>query len=134
MGISGISWDLYQALWAARGDGAAPRMDYCEGVLTIMVPGRPHERAKTRLARLLEAYCDELGIGGRQLGRRGRGVQRGFLEARRLTIWALALRGADQGEYLRVERSVALPDLVRCMDVESQPGAVAMLRAALRMR
>jgi Uma2 family endonuclease len=39
-----------------------PRITYLKGALELMNPSRNHEQDKTLLARLLEAYADELGI------------------------------------------------------------------------
>lgn len=60
--LHGISWELYCALDAARGESASPRLTYCDGVLEIMNPGKAHEGVKTRIGRLVETYCDERNI------------------------------------------------------------------------
>lgn len=60
--FTGISWDVYTALDASRGDASTPRLSYLEGVLEIMVPGRPHERRKSLIGRLIEAFADEASI------------------------------------------------------------------------
>jgi Uma2 family endonuclease len=59
--LHGISWELYEALDAARGDSARPRLTYCDGELEIMSPGFDHEDDKKRLARLIEAWAEESG-------------------------------------------------------------------------
>lgn len=56
-----VRWSTYEALLADRGD-SGPRMAYDEGVLEIMSPSGKHERAKKLIARLIEAYTEELGI------------------------------------------------------------------------
>ena len=56
------TWKEYEVLLAMRGDSARPRLTYLEGVLELANPGRDHELDKTMLARLLEAYTEELDI------------------------------------------------------------------------
>ena len=60
--LYGISWDQYEALLAARGESAVPRMSYLKGALELMSPSQDHETIKTTLARLIEAYAEELGL------------------------------------------------------------------------
>lgn len=60
--LQGVSWDQYEALLAMRGESSAPRMTYLEGVLELMSPSKYHEADKKRLARLLEAWADAMGI------------------------------------------------------------------------
>lgn len=58
----GASWSDYETLLAIRGDEAGVRIAYLEGALELMTPSREHEILKTKLARLLEAYAEELDI------------------------------------------------------------------------
>lgn len=60
--LHGVGWAEYEALLAMRGDSAVPRITYLEGEVELMAPGRPHERDKTLLARLIEAYAEERGL------------------------------------------------------------------------
>lgn len=57
----GVSWSQYTMLLAALEDGG-PRVTYLDGAVELMSPSRLHERTKTILARLLEAYAEETGI------------------------------------------------------------------------
>jgi Uma2 family endonuclease len=57
-----IGWDEYEAVLAMRGESAGVRISYLEGTLELMSPSRDHERLKTKLARIVEAYCEELGL------------------------------------------------------------------------
>jgi Uma2 family endonuclease len=57
-----VSWDDFEALLAIRGDSSGVRLAYLEGILELMTPSRDHEILKTKIARLLEAYAEELGI------------------------------------------------------------------------
>ncbi|MCL4821127.1 MAG: Uma2 family endonuclease [Vicinamibacteria bacterium] len=58
----GVPWSHYEAQLALRGDNPVPRMAYLEGALELMSPSRDHERIKSYLGRLLEAYALERGI------------------------------------------------------------------------
>jgi Uma2 family endonuclease len=58
----GIPWSLYEAQLAVRGEAAVPRIAYLEGTLELMSPSKDHERIKSYLGRLLEAYALERGI------------------------------------------------------------------------
>lgn len=60
--LHGVSWKTYQAILAARGDRSAPRIAYLEGELEIMSPSEGHEGVKKKWARLIEAWCEEMGI------------------------------------------------------------------------
>ena len=60
--LRGLGWDEYEAVLSMRGESSAVRIAYLEGVLEFISPSRDHELLKTKLARLLEAYADELGI------------------------------------------------------------------------
>lgn len=57
-----ISWSDYETVLAMRGDEAGVRIAYLEGALELMTPSRDHEILKKTLARLLEAYAEEVGI------------------------------------------------------------------------
>ncbi len=59
--LQGMSWQVYEALLAWRGESSAIRMTYLEGVLELMTPSIDHEGLKKRLARLVEAWADETG-------------------------------------------------------------------------
>lgn len=60
--LRGISWDQYETLRAALEEQRGLRLAYLDGELEIMSPSRRHEHEKTLIARLIEAYGDELGI------------------------------------------------------------------------
>lgn len=57
-----VPWSHFEAQLALRGDAAGPRMAYLEGVLELMSPSQDHERIKSYLGRVLEAYAFERGI------------------------------------------------------------------------
>lgn len=60
--LRNASWRDYEAALAMRGESSAVRISYLEGVLEFMSPSLDHEMLKKKWARLLEAYCEELGI------------------------------------------------------------------------
>ncbi|MBI4819743.1 MAG: Uma2 family endonuclease [Deltaproteobacteria bacterium] len=60
--LRGVDWWQYETILAIRGDRAGVRIHYLEGELEIMSPARGHEGTKKAIARLVEAYADELAI------------------------------------------------------------------------
>jgi Uma2 family endonuclease len=58
----GVSWDEYEAVLAMRGESSGVRIAFLGGTLELMTPSRDHAGIKKALARLVEAYADELGI------------------------------------------------------------------------
>lgn len=60
--LRNVTWEDYERVLAMRGDAPGVRITYLQGVLELMAPSRSHETIKTRLARLLEAYAEELAI------------------------------------------------------------------------
>lgn len=58
-----VRWADYEALLAMRGEWSVPRITYLEGELELLRPSRQHEILKKTIARLVEAYSEELGLG-----------------------------------------------------------------------
>lgn len=58
----GVPWSHFEAQLALRGDAPVPRMAYLDGALELMSPSKAHERIKSYLGCLLEAYALEKGI------------------------------------------------------------------------
>src|SRR5947209_7679807 len=58
-----VPWSQYEALLSLRGDSSMPRMTYLEGTLELMTTSRGHETTKKTIARLVEAYAEEIGVG-----------------------------------------------------------------------
>jgi Uma2 family endonuclease len=58
----GVAWSGFEAQLALRGDRAGPRIAYLDGALELMSPSRDHERIKSYIGRLIEAYALERGI------------------------------------------------------------------------
>jgi Uma2 family endonuclease len=57
-----VSWQAYEALLAWRGEGSVPRLTYLSGELELMSPSLDHEGFKTRLARIFEAWAEEVDV------------------------------------------------------------------------
>ncbi len=57
--LHGVSWQDYERLLAMRGERSSPRISYLAGEVELMSPSRGHERLKTLIARLLEAFAEE---------------------------------------------------------------------------
>lgn len=53
----GVPWAHFEAFLALRGDTAGPRMAYLDGQMEIMSPSKDHERFKSYIGCLLEAYA-----------------------------------------------------------------------------
>jgi Uma2 family endonuclease len=58
----GVPWSHFEAQLALRGDAPVPRMAYLDGALELMSPSKDHERIKSYLGCLLEAYALERDI------------------------------------------------------------------------
>jgi Uma2 family endonuclease len=58
--LHGMSWQAYEAMLAWRGESNGVRMTYLEGNLELMAPAWNHEEQKKQLARLLEAWAEEM--------------------------------------------------------------------------
>jgi Uma2 family endonuclease len=60
--MNGISWSGYEAQLALRGDAPVPRIAYLDGVMELMSPSRDHERLKSYIGCLVEAYALARGL------------------------------------------------------------------------
>lgn len=58
----GVPWSQYEAQLAVRGQASVPRIAYLEGALELISPSKDHERIKSYIGRLVEAYALERGI------------------------------------------------------------------------
>src|SRR3954447_6601563 len=56
-----VSWDLYEEMLEVVGERPI-HMTYDWGRLKILMVSQPHEKVKTAIARLLEAYADAMEI------------------------------------------------------------------------
>jgi len=59
--LRGVSWEQYEMIQQIRGERRFPRLTYLEGALTLMSPGRNHERIATMVDRLLAFWSVEVG-------------------------------------------------------------------------
>lgn len=57
-----VPWSHFEAQLALRGDVPVPRMSYLDGALELMRPSKDHERIKSGIGRLIEAYALARGI------------------------------------------------------------------------
>ena len=57
-----MSWSDFEAFLKIKGDASMPRIAYLDGVLELMTTSRGHEYTKKNVARLVEAYAEELEI------------------------------------------------------------------------
>jgi Uma2 family endonuclease len=60
--LHGVPWTHYEAHLALRGDAPVPRVTYLDGEMELMSPSKDHERIKSYIGRLIEAYAIERGI------------------------------------------------------------------------
>jgi Uma2 family endonuclease len=60
--MHGAPWTHYEALLALRGEASSPRIAFLDGALELMTPSKDHERNKSYIGRLVEAYATERGI------------------------------------------------------------------------
>lgn len=58
----GVPWSHFEAQLALRGDAPVPRMAYLDGALELISPSKEHERIKSYLGSLVEAYALEKNI------------------------------------------------------------------------
>jgi Uma2 family endonuclease len=55
--LPNVTWDMYEALLARRGERPMPRYAYLDGELEVITTSMRHELAKKLIARLLETYA-----------------------------------------------------------------------------
>ena len=58
----GVPWSHFEVQLALRGDGSVPRMAYLDKTLELLRPSKEHERIRSWLGRLVEAYALEAGL------------------------------------------------------------------------
>lgn len=66
--LRNISWETYEHLLADHQDNSAPRFTYDRGMLEIMSPLPEHEKINRRIAQLVLAVTEELGIEAEDYG------------------------------------------------------------------
>lgn len=60
--LHGVPWSHYETHLALRGEASTPRIAYLDGELELRSPSKHHERNKSYIGRLLEAYALERGL------------------------------------------------------------------------
>ena len=79
--LHNIGWNTYERLLADHENNSAPRFTYDRGELEIMSPSPEHEKFNRRIAQLVLAVAEELGIEAEDLGSttfRREDLERGF--------------------------------------------------------
>lgn len=57
--MHGVPWSHYETQLALRGEKASPRITFLDGVLELMSPSKDHERIKSYIGCLVEAFAFE---------------------------------------------------------------------------
>jgi len=57
-----VTWEQYELMLEARGERSQPRMAYLDGALELMTTSHGHERIKSWIACMLEAYMIDRGV------------------------------------------------------------------------
>lgn len=60
--LHGVSWAGFEAQLELRGDAPGPRVTYLDGAMELMSPSKDHERIKSYIGCLVEAFALEKGI------------------------------------------------------------------------
>ena len=79
--LHNVRWETHERLLAEQADSSAPRFTYHRGELEIMSPSPEHERVNRRLAQLVLALTEEMGVEAKDLGSttfRREDLERGF--------------------------------------------------------
>jgi Uma2 family endonuclease len=79
--LHNIGWNTYERLLADHENNSAPRFTYDRGELEIMSPSPEHEKFNRRIAQLVLAVAEDLGIEAEDLGSttfRREDLERGF--------------------------------------------------------
>ena len=57
--MHGVPWSHYETQLALRGDASSPRISYLDGEMELMSPSKHHERIKSYIGMLVEAFALE---------------------------------------------------------------------------
>ena len=117
--LSNVSWETYERLLEDHRDSSAPRFTFDRGALEIMSPSPEHEKFNRRIAQLVLAFAEEMGLESEDLGSttfRREDLERGFEPDSCFYIQNEArIRGKD-----RIDLAVdPPPDLVIEVDITS---------------
>jgi Uma2 family endonuclease len=61
--LNGFSWEQYEDFLTTLGESPGVRVAYLEGAVEIKSPSQTHERRAKLIARLVEAWAEETGVG-----------------------------------------------------------------------
>lgn len=79
--LRNVSWETYGRLLNDHLDSSAPRFTFDRGMLEIMSPSPEHEKFNRRIAQLVLAFAEEMGVESEDLGSttfRREDLERGF--------------------------------------------------------
>jgi Uma2 family endonuclease len=117
--LHGISWEQYDAIHRAKGEAPRPIIAYLDGELEIVTTSTHHEFVKTMLARLVEAYAEQM-----RLRLNGYGMATLRKKARRA--------GAEPDEWYVTQKGGKTPDLA--IEVVFTSGGVDKLEIYRRLK
>lgn len=104
----------------SRGEGSVPRITYLDGWMQLMTPSRGHERVKSHVGALVEAFALERGI---ELGAYGSWTPKA--EVKRAGV------EPDECYILGLDQEKAVPDLA--IEVTWTSGSLRKLEAYHRL-
>lgn len=79
--LHGVTWETYEALLSDHESSSVPRFTFDRGMLEIMSPSPEHEKLNRRIAQLVSAVAEEIGVESEDLGSttfRREDLERGF--------------------------------------------------------
>ena len=117
--LYGVTWETYEALLSDHESSSAPHFTFDRGMLEIMSPSPEHEKLNRRIAQLVSAVAEEIGVESEDLGSttfRREDLERGFeLDSCFYILNEERVRGKD-----RIDLAVdPPPDLVIEIDITS---------------
>jgi Uma2 family endonuclease len=116
--ISGVSWDIYEALLTKLEQNSHYHVNYLDGILEIVSPSFRHEKLKKRLATLIEFYLLKKRIQHTPMG--SPTLKNRFKKA-----------GAEPDECYSIGEEKDIPDLV--VEVIITSGSIDKLKTYRRL-
>jgi Uma2 family endonuclease len=117
--LNNVSWETYERLLEDHQDSSAPRFTFDRGMLEIVSPSPEHEILNRRIAQLVLAITEEMGIDAEDLGSttfRRADIERGFEPD---SCFYIQNEGRIRGKS-RIDLTVdPPPDLVIKIDITS---------------
>lgn len=118
--LHGVSWAGLEAQLELRGDAPVPRVTYLDGAMELMSPSKDHERIKSYIGCLVEAYALEKGV---DLSPYGAWTLKAEVKAAAIEPDECYIVGTDQ--------EAAIPDLA--IEVVWTSGGLSKLEAYRRL-